>query len=82
MVTKSKVRGKKMELTYTVDAFNVTAENACLDFAETFFEKPREITKIVNNQFSFIDGYAIYEIQFRPGKRFETRDTWEIWKLS
>lgn len=68
-------------LVYQVDAYGLTVEKIAKMFASEYFDKPREIEWMKDNRFKLVDGVAMYEIRFVPGKRFETVDLFQVFRL-
>jgi hypothetical protein len=59
-----------MEIVYQCDTYNKSARDAAVDFARTYFDKPRDIVVISEGfgifEFRLKNGVALYFVHYIP----------------
>lgn len=75
------------ELVYQCLEYDHTPQQAAAEFAQRFFDKPREVRDFKSAecfrfpQFGLVDGIATYEIRYVMAVPGKSSAIWQVWRL-
>lgn len=68
-------------LVYQTEAHNYTPEKVAKEFADKYFDKPREVDQMSGNKFTLVNGIATYEVRYVEGIHLVSLPVYKVFRL-